>query len=379
MAYDVVVGQHPGGGGADGAGGGQGLVDDGPHRPGVPGAVQEAEVEGLVQLVGPDVQGEPLGRGRPGLGDADARARIGVEQPPPGAVDLVDAVLVEEGERLGPDQGGLGAAADVGQAGGLDHAVGDVDAEAVDTEVEPEAQDGGELLRDLGALPVQVGLLGGEEVQVPRAVRGPGPGGPAEDGLPVVGRPLPARSASGAEVVPGPGGAPRFRGEGLPEPDVPVGGVVGHHVHDDPQAQRVGGPDELVGVGEVPEERIDGAVVGDVVAAVGLRGDVEGGEPHGVDPEPGQVGQARAHPAEVADAVAVAVREGAHVHLVDDCIAPPADAFGRLAGSACKPGCGQLMGHTGVNAGTCPLVAGLMTRRKFEQPASRGNRQDTRM
>ncbi len=374
-----MVGQHPGGGGADGGRRGQRLLDHGPHRGGVPRAVQEPEVEGLVQLVGADVQGEPLGGRRPGLGDADPPAAVGVQELPPGAVDGVDAVLVEEGERLGADEGGLGAAPDVRQVGGLDHAVRDVDAEAVDAEVEPEPQDRGELLGDLGMLPVQVGLLGREQVQVPVAVRCPGPGGSAEDGFPVVGRQRAVRAAAGAEVVAGAGRAARPRGEGFAEPHVPVGGVIGDDVDDDPQVQGVGGPDQVVRVGEVPEERVDGPVVGDVVAAVGLRGDVERGEPDGVDPETGQVGQPGAHPAQVADAVAVAVREGADVHLVDDGIAPPAAAFGGLAGSACKPGCGQLMGHTGPNAATRPLVAGLTTRRKFEQPASAGNRQDTRM
>ncbi len=361
MAYDVVVGQHPGGRGADGGGGGQGLVDDRAHRGGVPRAVQEAEVERLVQFVGAHVQGEPLRGGRPGLGDPDAPARVGVEEAAPGAVDLVDPVLVEEGERLGADEGGLGAAADVRQARGLDHAVGDVDAEAVDAEVEPEAQDGGEFGGDLGVVPVEVGLLGGEEVQVPVAVRDPGPGGAAEDRLPVVRGLGAVRPPPGAEVVALAG--PRIPGEGGTEPRVLLGGVVRHHVHDDPQPQRVRGADQLVGVGEVPEEGVDGPVVGDVVAAVRLRGDVEGGEPHGVDPEAGEVGEAGADPAEVADAVPVAVGEGAYVHLIDDGIAPPVTSRGRVAGRACKLDGRRVVGHIGVNAGTCPLVAGPDSRR----------------
>ena len=86
----------------------------------------------------------------------------------------------------------------------------------------------------------------------------------------------------------------------------------------------MGGAYEIVGVGEVPEERVDGPVVGDVVAAVGLRRGVEGREPDGVDAQLGEVRQPLGGPAQIADAVAVAVGEGAHVHLVDDGVAPPA-------------------------------------------------------
>jgi hypothetical protein len=50
-----------------------------------------------------------------------------------------------------------------------------------------------------------------------------------------------------------------------------VGGVVGHDVDDDPQPEGMRFCDELVGVGQRAEERVDVAVVGNVVAAVGLR------------------------------------------------------------------------------------------------------------
>ena len=58
-----------------------------------------------------------------------------------------------------------------GRPVGLDHAVGHVDAEAVDAQVQPEPQDRAELVADRRVVPVEVGLLGGEQVQVPLAVR----------------------------------------------------------------------------------------------------------------------------------------------------------------------------------------------------------------
>jgi hypothetical protein len=49
--------------------------------------------------------------------------------------------------------------------------VRDVDAEAVDAPVEPEPHDVLELRVDLGVPPVQVGLLGSEQVEAPLPVR----------------------------------------------------------------------------------------------------------------------------------------------------------------------------------------------------------------
>ena len=73
------------------------------------------------------------------------------------------------------------------------------------------------------------------------------------------------RSRSGE---PGPGR------EGRLEPGVPVGHVVGDDVDDRPDAQGERLGDQRLGLRERAERRIDGPVVGDVVAAVGERRDV---------------------------------------------------------------------------------------------------------
>lgn len=112
-------------------------------------------------------------------------------------------------------------------------------------------------------------------------------------------------------------------GQGGLEPHVLVGGVVRHHVDDDLEVELVGARDHRVGVGERAEDGVDVAVVGDVVAGVGLRRGVEGREPDGVDAERAQVGQARGDAGKVADAVAVAVGPRARVDLVDHGLAPP--------------------------------------------------------
>jgi hypothetical protein len=211
--------------------------------------------------------------------------------------------------------------------------VGHVDAEAVDADVQPEAEDRAELVAHRRVFPVEVGLLGREEVQVPlprRAVRfgDPGPGRAAEDGLPVVGREFAVLALAGAEVV----ALPQRRAGALPqrplEPLVLVRGVVGDEVDDDAQAESVGVPDQRVGVEQVAEHRVHGTVVGDVVAGVRLRGGVERAEPDGVDAEVAQVRESGADALQVAHAVAVAVGEAARIDLVDHRVPPPVAALG---------------------------------------------------
>src|SRR5690606_6259915 len=71
------------------------------------------------------------------------------------------------------------------------------------------------------------------------------------------------------------------------------------------------------------------AVVGDVVAVVVHRRREERRHPDDVDPQPREVVEALEHAAQVADAVAVGVGEGAQVDLVADRPAPP--VAGRVA------------------------------------------------
>ncbi len=122
-------------------------------------------------------------------------------------------------------------------------------------------------------------------------------------------------------------GRPGCCRDGL-EPRVLVGAVVGHEVHQDPDAEGVGVGHEAVEGGEVAEERVDVAEVGHVVAEVGHGGAVERRQPDGVDPQPGQVVEPLAHALEVADAVAVGVGEGPGVDLVDDAGSPPGSGGG---------------------------------------------------
>ena len=192
-----------------------------------------------------------------------------------------------------------------------DH-VDDVHPEPVHAPVQPPPHHGVDGLADLGVLPVQVGLLGGEDVQVVLAgALVPGPGRAGEVGLPVGGfgarRARRLRDDAGAGVtppVPVPLGVvaagPRLR-----EPRVLVGGVVHHQVHDQLHAAGVQLGDELVQVGQRAEQRVDVLVVADVVAVVVHRRGVDRGHPHDVDAQPVQVVQVAEHAAQIAHAVPV--------------------------------------------------------------------------
>jgi hypothetical protein len=81
-----------------------------------------------------------------------------------------------------------------------------------------------------------------------------------------------------------------------------VGRVVGHQVDEQPQAAVVAGRQQPVEPRQVAVERVDVAVVGHVVAEVGLGRRVERRDPQGVDPEPHQVVEVGGDAVEVAGA-----------------------------------------------------------------------------
>ena len=94
---DVVVGEHPGAGGADGIQRRQGLGDDVAHPADVQAGVQVREVEGLVHLVRADPVGQAGERVHIGFGAEDAVGTVLGQDPPPFAVDVVQGGLAEHG------------------------------------------------------------------------------------------------------------------------------------------------------------------------------------------------------------------------------------------------------------------------------------------
>ena len=111
--------------------------------------------------------------------------------------------------------------------------------------------------------------------------------------------------------------------KGLLEPRVLIGGVVRHDVEQDPQPAVMRFLDELIGLVQSAEDRLDGSLVRHVVAGVLHRRLVPGIDPERVQAEVGQVVQPGSQPGDVAHPVAVAVGETADVDLVDHGSAPP--------------------------------------------------------
>ena len=201
-----------------------------------------------------------------------------------------------------------------------------VEAEAVDAPVQPEARRVQQGVLHRRQMQVQLRLLRQEVVHVVLAAPGvPGPGGTAEDGLPVrrrravglgVGPDVPVRLWIGARLAT------------LAEPGVQIRGVGEDQVGDDAQAQAVGLVDQDVEVRERAEDRIDVAVVRDVVAEILHRRGEEGRQPDGVDPQGGDVVEVVGDALQIADAVAVRVGETARIDLIDDRAAPPFGGVG---------------------------------------------------
>ena len=285
----------------------------------------------------------------------------------------MDLVAVEQsvGAVLGQRPPGNLRHRPVGFGHVLGHAGGEVDAEAVHTAVAPEAQGGQKVLAHGRVVPVEVGLLGGEDVEVPlagagRARAGQGraiggavvdalPGGAAEHGAPIARRLGAAGAGAGAHMVEGAFGRVGAAGQRGAEPGVPVGGVVGDDVDHDADAGGMKGGDQTVEIGQGADARVHVAVVVDVVAAVGQGRGVEGREPDGVDAESRQVRHATGDPVQVADAVGVGVGEGPRVDLVDDGVLPPlagegSRSSGRRWGGLRVRGHGRILPGIGWNA-----------------------------
>jgi len=281
-----VVGQHPCGGRAIALYVGEVVGDDPQELVGLPVRLEQVEVEGLSQPVRAGVS-RPPGRVHPRFRHAGPRRVVLVEDPPPFGVYVVHFVAVPERmipvreRRVGQVPVDAERLERLGQV--LGQAVRHVYAEPVDPAVGPEPQGGQEVIPDLAVRPVEVGLLGGEQVQVPLPVRDAGPGRAAEHGGPVRRGLRAVWALSVAEDVPVPGLRSLRGGQRLTEPGVPVRGVIRHDVDDDldPPSVQAGG--HLVEIGQRAKLRVDVAVVVYVIAAVREARGVERAEPDRVD------------------------------------------------------------------------------------------------
>jgi hypothetical protein len=109
---------------------------------------------------------------------------------------------------------------------------------------------------------------------------------------------------------------------------MPVARVVRDPVDQDAQPALVRGGQQLVEVRERPEQRIDVAVILDVVSVVTHRRAIERRQPDSIDPEPYQVIEMLPDAAQIADAVTADVAEAPRIDLVHDGRFPPGLTLG---------------------------------------------------
>ena len=102
-----------------------------------------------------------------------------------------------------------------------------------------------------------------------------------------------------------------------------IGRVIDDELRDDPDVPLVRFLHEAIEILKRPVTRVDVLVVRDVVAVVSKGRGIEGQQPQTVDADALKIVEAAGQTREVADAVVVAVEEGAHVRLVDDGVFVP--------------------------------------------------------
>ena len=200
--------------------------------------------------------------------------------------------------------------------GGLGDEVDDIESEALDALFLPEANDVLQLLAHARVLPVEICLCHVKEMEVVFAERGDIlPRVPAELRPPVCRRRV--GRAVLEDVVVHIGGIAR---ECAFEPRVLGRCMVKDHIEHDADTACLCLADESVDVLHRAEARVDGAVVGDIVAAIVLRRDEERREPEEVDAEFLQIVELCGDAGQIAESVAVRVAEGFRVDLVDDLV-----------------------------------------------------------
>ena len=204
--------------------------------------------------------------------------------------------------------------------------VGHVQPKAVHAPIEPEADDVPERLAHFWIAPVEVWLLREKEMQVILA-RGlvPCPGRSTKDRLPVVGR-LPWGAAV-APDVPIPLGVVST-GAGLGKPVMLVRGMVEHQVHDHPNVALVGLAHQFVKVFQRAKERVNVAIVADIVTKVIGRRGIDRREPDGIHTQRVwrtivEIIQVGDDATQVAHAVAVCIDKAARIDLVNYALPPP--------------------------------------------------------
>jgi len=209
----------------------------------------------------------------------------------------------------------------VAQRGIVEAEIDGVQAQAVDTPIQPEPHVVQRGCAHLGVMEIEVGHRSQKVVQkILLPARLPLPGHPAENRQPVVGRRA-VRARIGPHVPIGLGVVAAFAA--FEKPGMIAGTVAEHLIDHHLQPQPVGLGQQPVEILQGAEQRIDRARVGDVVAKIRHRRLEEWRHPDRVHAQAGHVVQPFDDAGQIAHAIAVAVPEAARVNLIDDGAAPP--------------------------------------------------------
>src|ERR1700751_3082637 len=103
-----------------------------------------------------------------------------------------------------------------------------------------------------------------------------------------------------------------------------IGGMVQHHFDDDAQPALVGYRKKALKVLQRSIAGMNGPVIGNVIADVSKGRRKEGHQPYRIDTQLLKIIQPLRETCEIANAVPVGIVEGAHMHLINDCVLVPA-------------------------------------------------------
>ena len=113
------------------------------------------------------------------------------------------------------------------------------------------------------------------------------------------------------------------RGPALQKPRMLVGRMVRHKIQNHLEAAAMDFFEQAIEVFHGAEDRIDAAIIGDIVSKIGHRRRIDRRDPDGVDAKLHQIVEPLQDPVQIANAVAIAVLKRARVDLVDDAVLPP--------------------------------------------------------
>ena len=197
----------------------------------------------------------------------------------------------------------------------IDH----VEAQAVDAAIGPELAHFFQLRAHRRVFPIQVRLLNREQMQIVLLAFGvPLPGVTAKFRAPVVGR------RGGFTVAPDIELAIRTLFiERFAEPRVFGRSVVQHHIQHNADPASVRLSDQFVEIVQRTVGWVDSGIVGDVVAIIHLRRDVERRQPDGVNAELLQIVEAGGHAAQIAGSGPGRVLETLRIDLINNAVLPP--------------------------------------------------------